>query len=128
MSGPAKSFFKNQFGEVTVASKILPADALTAAGALSNSTGKSTVSNASGSTFAVTLAAPSASQDGQVKIIEAITAMAHTVTMALTNVVMGGGYTPTGTTTLTFTSVGDSAAFLAVAGKWVYQGGSAVAS
>lgn len=103
------------------------AEAVIAAGALSVSKLLSTVSNVTAGTYAVTLAAPS-SQDGQLKIIKAVATMTHTVTLALTNVSMSGGYTPTGTTTLTFTSAGDSAVFMAVGGKWVYLGGSAVAS
>lgn len=102
------------------------AQAISGAGAVSTVLMETTVTNA-GSTYAVTLAAPS-SQDGQIKIIKAITAMTGTVTMALTNVSMGGSWTPTGTTTLTFTSVGDSAVFIAIGAKWVYLGGSAVAS
>jgi len=101
-------------------------EAIAAAGALSTTIMESTVTNA-GSTYAVTLAAPSA-QDGQIKIIKSITAMAGTVTLALTNVSMGGSWTPTGTTTLTFSTVGQSAIFIAIGAKWVYLGGSAVAS
>jgi len=100
--------------------------ALSGAGAVSTSVIETTVTNA-GSTYAVTLAAPS-SIDGQIKIIKAVTAMTGTVTLALTNVSMGGSWTPSGTTTLTFTSVGDSAVFIAIGAKWVYFGGSAVAS
>lgn len=100
--------------------------ALSGAGAVSTSVIETTVTNA-GSTYAVTLAAPSGI-DGQIKIIKAITTMSGTVTMALTNVAFSGAYTPAGTTTLTFTNVGDSAVFIAVGSKWVYLGGSAVAS
>ncbi len=103
------------------------AEAVIAAGAISASKLLSTVSNVTVGTYAVTLAAPS-SQDGQLKIIKAVATMTHTVTLALTNVSMSGAYTPTGTTTLTFTNAGDSAVFMAVGGKWVYLGGSAVAS
>lgn len=102
------------------------AQALSGAGAVSTTVMETTVTNA-GSTYAVTLAAPS-SQDGQIKIIKAITAMTGTVTIAMTNMAIGGGYTARGTTTLTFTNVGDSAVFMAVGAKWVYLGGSAVAS
>jgi hypothetical protein len=87
---------------------------------------ETTVANAGGSTYAATLAAPS-SQDGQLKIIKMSTAT-HTVTLACTNIVFSGAYTPTGTTTLTFTSTGDSVVLMAVGSKWVYLGGSAVAS
>lgn len=128
MSGTAKVVLKNQFGEQSNNNVILPSEAKIAAGALSNSLPLSTLQNGTGGSYAVTLAAPTASQDGQQKMIKAVTSMLHTVTMALTNVVMAGGYTPTGTTTATFTNVGDSLVLLAVAGKWVYVGGSAVVS
>lgn len=127
---------KNQFGEVSnnailagsqFSSFIFSTQTVSAAGALSTVIPESLITNASGSTFAVTLAAPS-NQDGQIKVIKAVTSMAHTITLAMTNISMSGGYTPTGTTTLTFTNVGDSAVFMAVGSKWVYLGGSAVAS
>jgi hypothetical protein len=102
-------------------------EAIIAAGAVSATVMETTVSNVTAGTYAITLAAPS-SQDGQIKIIKAVATMTHTVTLALTNVSMGGAWTPTGTTTLTFTSAGDSAVFIAIGSKWVYLGGSAVAS
>jgi hypothetical protein len=105
----------------------LQTESISSAGALSTTVAESLVTNASGGSYAVTLAAPS-SQDGQIKIIQAVTTMSHTVTLALTNVKLSGAYTPTGTTTLTFTNVGDSAIFIAVGGKWIYIGGQAVAS
>lgn len=108
--------------------KFIPTiEAVTDVGALSTTIMQSNVSNVTAGTYAVTLAAPS-SQDGQMKVIKAIATMSHTVTLALTNVSMSGGYTPAGTTTLTFTNAGDSAVFMAVGGKWVYLGGSAGAS
>lgn len=104
--------------------------ALSGAGAVSVAVMETTVTNA-GSTYAVTLAAPSGI-DGQVKIIKAITAMTGTVTLAMTNISTPGFLVPTtgvsGTTTLTFTNVGDCAIFIAVGGKWQLIGGSAVAS
>lgn len=102
-------------------------EAISAAGALSTTVAESQVTNASGSTYAVTLAAPS-SQDGQIKVVTAVTTMTHPFTLAMTNIAIGGGYTARGTTTLTFTNVGDTAVFMAVGGKWVYLGGQAVAS
>jgi hypothetical protein len=105
-------------------------EAISAAGAVSTTVMESTITNA-GSTYAITLAAPS-SQDGQIKIIKAITAMAGTVTLAMTNIKTPGFLNPTtgvsGTTTLTFTNVGDTAIFMAVGGKWQLIGGNAVAS
>lgn len=107
---------------------LIPAtESVTVAGALSVSVMESLVSNSSGSPIAVTLAAPS-SIDGQIKIVKAVSAMTNAVTLAMTNIVTSGAYTPTGTTTLTFTNIGDSAIFMAVGAKWVYIGGSAVAS
>jgi hypothetical protein len=100
-------------------------ETISAAGALSTTKMESLVNNA-GSTYAVTLAAPS-SQDGQLKVIKMGTATG-TVTLAMTNVVAPGFTTPTGTTTLTFTNTGDSAVMMAVGAKWVLLGGSAVAS
>jgi hypothetical protein len=104
----------------------LISETVAAAGAISTTTGESLVNNATGGSYAVTLAAPS-SQDGQIKIIKLGTAT-HTVTLAMTNIKASGAYTPTGTTTLTFTSTGDCAIFMAVGTKWIYLGGSAIAS
>lgn len=101
-------------------------ETVSAAGALSTTAMESVVANASGAGIAVTLAAPS-SQDGQLKIIKMTTAT-NPVTLAMTNIAMSGGYTPTGTTTLTFSITGQSAVLMAVGSKWVYLGGSAIAS
>lgn len=101
-------------------------ETISAAGALSTTIMESLINNASGSGFAVTLAAPS-NQDGQLKVIKMGTAT-HNATLALTNVSMGGSWTPTGTATLTFAATGDCAIFMAVGAKWQYLGGSAVAS
>lgn len=118
---------KNQYGEVSENARIpSPAETLTVAGAISTTYDETILSNATSGSYAATLAAPS-NQDGQVKILKMGTAT-HTVTVAMTNIKMSGGYTPTGTTTLTFTAVGDSAVLMAVGTKWVYLGGTAVAS
>lgn len=101
-------------------------ETISAAGALSTSIGESLVNNASGADFAVTLAAPS-SQDGQIKAIKLGTAT-HKATLALTNVAMPGGVTPTGSTTATFESTGDCLLLMAIGAKWQYLGGSAVIS
>lgn len=119
---------KNQFGEPLILEPwVLPSEAVAAAGALAPNVIESTLANTTSGTYAVTLAAPS-NQDGQLKIIKAVATMSHTVTLAMTNILMSGGYTPTGTTTLTFTNAGDCAVLMAVGSKWVYLGGSAVAS
>jgi hypothetical protein len=125
-AAPSQIVLKNQFGEVSVDWLSYTSETIAAAGALSPSIGVSLVNNATSGSYAVTLAAP-ASQDGQIKIVKLGTAT-HTVTLAMTNIKVSGAYTPTGTTTLTFTAVGDSAIFMAVGAKWVYIGGSAVAS
>lgn len=104
----------------------LGTETVASAGAISTTVPDTLVNNGTAGTYAATLAAPS-SQDGQLKVIKMGTAT-HTVTLAMTNIAMSGAYTPTGTTTLTFTNTGDSAVLLAVGSKWVYLGGSAVAS
>lgn len=102
-------------------------ETVSAAGAISTSLMESNLANATGGDLAMTLAAPS-SQDGQLKILKMTVRTTNNVTVAMTNIAMSGGYTPTGTTTLTFSAVGQSAVFMAVGSKWVYLGGSAVAS
>ncbi len=101
-------------------------ETVSVAGAISTTLMETIVANAAGAPYAATLAAPS-SQDGQIKIIKMTTAT-NPVTLACTNIVFSGAYTPTGTTTITFTSTGDNAIFMAVGTKWVYLGGSAIAS
>lgn len=101
-------------------------ETVTVAGALSTTIMESIVANAGGAGYAVTLAAPS-SQDGQIKIIKMTTAT-NPVTLAMTNIVITGGFTGAGSTTLTFSAVGQSAIFMAVGTKWVYLGGSAAAT
>lgn len=124
----ANLMLNNQFGEKSN-NIILPApvQTLAAAGAISTTIFETILNNASVSNYAVTLAAPAASQDGQLKLIKLVTAT-HAVTLAMTNIKASGAYTPTGTTTLTFTSAGDCAVLMAVASKWIYLGGTAVAS
>lgn len=106
-------------------------EAVIAAGAISTTKMESTVSNVTSGTYAVTLAAPSG-QDGQIKIIKAVTTMTHTVTLAMTNISVPGflvattGYS--GSTTLTFTNAGDCVVLIAVGGKWQLVSGSAVAT
>lgn len=79
-------------------------DALTGAGALSIETLRSTFSNATGGTYAVTLAAPTAHQLGKRKQVTMTSGDAtNTVTLALTNIVGGSA-----STTCTFNSNGDS--------------------
>ncbi len=118
---------KNQFGEQSNNTPIaLPNDVVAAAGAISTTLRETVLNNATSGTYAATLAAPSG-QDGLLKLIKMGTAT-HTVTLAMTNIAMSGGYTPAGTTTLTFTATGDSAILMALGSKWVYLGGSAVAS
>lgn len=111
---------------VTNYTPTLISETVAAAGAISTTKGESLVNNGTGSTYAVTLAAPS-SQDGQIKVIKLGTAT-HTVTLAMTNISTPGYVTALGTTTLTFTSTGDCIILMAVGAKWVIIGGSAVAS
>lgn len=101
-------------------------ETVSVAGAISTTKMLTVLANAAGAGYAATLAAPS-SQDGQLKILKMTTAT-NPVTIAMTNIAMSGSYTPTGTTTLTFSITGQSAVFIAVGSKWVYLGGSAIAS
>lgn len=103
------------------------AETVSAAGAISTTKALTSLSNSTGSDIAATLAAPS-SQDGQLKVIKMTVRTSHDFTVACTNIAFSGAYTPTGTTTLTFAAVGETAVLMAVGSKWVYLGGSAVAS
>jgi hypothetical protein len=95
----------------------------TTTGALDTTSGLSTFTNA-GSTYAVTLAAPSA-QNGKLKIVMAGATMTGTVTLAMTEIIT---YPGGASTTLTFTSAGDCAILMAAGVKWIMVGGSAIAS
>jgi hypothetical protein len=116
----------NKLGALQNGTFVPTVQTVAAAGAVNTTSMVTLVNNATGSDYAITLAAPS-SQDGQIKIIKLGTAT-HAATLAMTNIAMSGAYTPTGTTTLTFSITGQSAVFMAVGSKWVYLGGSAVAS
>lgn len=116
----------NKLGALQNGTFVPTSETVAAAGAISTTAMVSVVNNASGSDYAITLAAPS-SQDGQLKIIKFGTATHH-ATLAMTNIAMSGAYTPTGTSTLTFSITGQTAVFMAVGAKWVYLGGSAIAS
>lgn len=99
------------------------AETVAVAGAISTTNPETILNNAAGAGYAATLAAPS-SQDGTIKVLKMVTAT-NPVTVAMTNIAMSGGYTPTGTTTMTFSAAGHSAVLMAVGSKWVYLGGSA---
>ncbi len=114
------------FNKVAGSVADLTSETISGAGALSTTVPESLVNNATGGSYAVTLAAPS-SQDGQLKVIKLGTAT-HTATLAMTNIVGPGFCTLSGTTTLTFTSTGDCAILMAVGAKWMLIGGSAIAS
>jgi len=76
--------------------------ALTGAGTVSQNFDRTTLSNATGGTYAVTISAPAVANIGRHKQIEMIAGDAtNTVTMALTNVVGAGG-----STTATFSAAG----------------------
>ncbi|MFT5766754.1 MAG: hypothetical protein ACI9DH_000573 [Halioglobus sp.] len=68
-------------------------------------------------TYAVTLAAPSSLQQGQIKVIEMISASGTSVTLALTNVIGGSAGT-----TATFNAVNETLTLVAAAGKWMVTG------
>jgi len=102
------------------------AETLAAAGAISTTLGETTINNATGGAFVMTLAAPSG-QDGFLKIIKLGTAT-NGATLAMTNIKGPGFCTLLGTTTLTFTASGDCVILRAVGTKWMLCGGNAVAS
>ena len=90
------------------------AEAITGAGALTLSKAVHTLSNSSGSSYAVTLAAPTSAQYGIKKTIEMIAGDGtNTVTLALTNI--NGG---SAATTATFDAAGEKRVLEAGATKW----------
>ena len=105
-------------GNLQVAGSIIvDPQAVTAAGALTLGKTYHSLSNSSGSTYAVTLAAPTAAEDGIVKAIKMIAGDGtNTVTLALTNFVGGSA-----STTATFDSAGETLIAMAAGGKWVIQ-------
>jgi hypothetical protein len=89
--------------------------AVTGAGALTLGKTYHSLSNSSGSTYAVTLAAPTAAEDGIVKAIKMIAGDGtNTVTLALTNVAGGSA-----ATTATFDAAGETLIVQAAGGKWI---------
>ena len=72
------------------------------------------ISKGAGDSFAVTLAAPTAAQAGETKVVEMVLCTANTVTLALTNVV-GGTYDALAT----FDAVGETLVLVASGTKWV---------
>lgn len=92
-------------------------ETLSSATAVSISKLNTNLSNGTGGTFAVTLAAPSGS--GQIKIIQLTVATTHGFTMAATNIGAGTG-------TATFATVGDCLVLISAGGKWQKIGGTAV--
>lgn len=89
--------------------------ALTAAGAISTTSKYTSLVGPASSTYAVTLAAPTAEQEGRVKVIEMLsTTGSNAVTLALTNVVGGSA-----ASTATFNAAGETLVLVASSGKWV---------
>ena len=100
---------------VVQGSLIVDPQAVTGAGALTLGKTYHSLSNASGSTYAVTLAAPTSAEDGIVKAIKMIAGDGtNTVPLALTNVVGGSA-----ATTARFDSAGETLILQAAGGKWV---------
>jgi hypothetical protein len=97
-----------------VSSIAFTAQAVTGAGALTLSKNVHTLSNSSGSTYAVTLAAPSSTQYGVMKTIEMIAGDGtNTVTLSLAN--CDGG---TAATTCTWNAAGQKLVLVGGATKW----------
>jgi len=117
----------NKLGALQNGTFVPTVQTLSAAGAINLTSMVTLVNNATGGTFAMTLAAPS-SQDGQLKVIKLGTATTNGMTLAMTNIKGPGFCTLSGTTTLTFTSSGQCAILMAVGAKWMLVGGDAVAS
>lgn len=89
--------------------------ALTAAGAITPDASNTTLANSSGSTYAVTLAAPGASTASQVKVIRMTSGSGvNTVTLALTNVVGGSA-----ATTATFDAAGETLILISTGAAWM---------
>ena len=103
-------------GHTTVTgSLVVSGQAVTGAGALTLGKTYHSLSNSSGSTYAVTLAAPTSAENGVVKTIEMIAGDGtNTVTLALTNVVGGSA-----STTATFDAAGETLVLVARSAKWV---------
>lgn len=98
---------------INITSAVPGTQALTAAGAASVTVPVTTIVGPAASTYAITLAAPSA--PGITKVITMLsTTSTNTVTLALTNVVGG-----TQTTTATFDAAGETLILVSNATKWV---------
>lgn len=116
----------NKLGALQNGTFVPTLQTLSAAGAINTTSMETLVNNATGGSFAMTLAAPS-SQDGQLKVIKLGTATSG-LTLAMTNIKGPGFCTLSGTTTLTFTVAGQCAILMAIGAKWMLVGGDAVAS
>lgn len=93
----------------------VPVEAKTSASALTTGKTYHTLSNASGATYAVTLAAPTTGEGGIVKVIEMISGSGtNSVTLALTNIVGGSA-----STTATFDDAGETLVLVSRNDKWL---------
>lgn len=108
--GDALIAVDDETGSVTVGKR----QALTAAGAIDLAATYVSLTGPSSSTYAVTLAAPTADEYGQVKVIEMIaTTSTNAVTLALTNVVGGSA-----ATTATFNAADETLVLVGTAAGW----------
>jgi hypothetical protein len=90
--------------------------AITAAGAINPDADYVAITGPASSTYAVTLAVPTAAQIGKRLILEMVaTTSTNAVTLTLTNVVIGG----TAATTATFDAARESLIMEAVGDRWV---------
>lgn len=100
----------NVIGSVTPVTQ-----AITEAGAISLDAGYVAITGPESSTYAVTLAAPTATQRGRVMVIEMIaTTSTNAVTLALTNVVGGSE-----SSSASFNAAGEQLVLVAAGSKWV---------
>jgi hypothetical protein len=89
--------------------------ALTAAGAIDLDASYVSLVGPASSTYAVTLAAPTAAQRGQVKTVQMLsTTSTNAVTLALTNVIGG-----TAASSASFDAANETLVLVAAAGKWL---------
>lgn len=100
--------------ELTATAALQAKQIISEAGGIDLSAKYVAISKGTGDSFAVTLAAPTAAQAGETKVVEMVLCTANAVTLALTNVVGG-----TEAVLATFDAVGETLVLVASGTKWV---------
>ncbi len=119
---PASPLFQTVTGPVLAAADMSPTasgvpllQTITAAGAIDTRAGHVQITGPASSTYAVTLAAPGATDGGRTMVIEMVaTTATNAVTLALTNVVGGSA-----ASTASFDAAGEQLVLVASGSKWV---------